>query len=150
MTVKLISLVASSLAISFATQPTGSQAKGASDFSQRFSVLANIQLTPQQQIKLHNIHQQMRSELEQILTREQQSCFRENIERGGNLNTAMSAMDLSISQRRQIRDVFQATQIALVTLISVEQALQLVQNLRLCWSQALRVKPKTFSLQTFF
>ncbi|WP_216634554.1 Spy/CpxP family protein refolding chaperone [Gloeomargarita lithophora] len=103
---------------------TIAQAKPAS-VTQLFPALEGIQLTPEQQVRLTALNNQTLTQIQRVLTPEQQSQFYAALSQGKGLQNAISSVNLSIRQRMSLRDQLQNTRSQLNQILTPEQQQQL-------------------------
>ena len=91
--------------------------------------LEGVNISPTQQESLDGIRQSTRSQVESILSPEQQQQFRASLESGQDMRTAVTSLNLSSEQQQQLRTVWQSSVTQLRETITPEQRNQIRQNL---------------------
>jgi Spy/CpxP family protein refolding chaperone len=97
--------------------PNLSNAQNAS----RSSVLEQLDLTTDQETQLTQIRQHARTQLETLLSSDQQEAFKTKMLEGATFQDAIAAMNLSENQRVQVRTIFQSTKQEAATVLTPEQ-----------------------------
>jgi len=95
-----------------------------------FPALSGLELTEQQHSQLNTLRQQTRSDIEAILTAEQEESLRTAWTERDGLRKAIANLNLTAQQRDQLRQVFQSARTEFSSILTPEQQQQLRQNLR--------------------
>lgn len=101
-------LVGGILGGAIALIPALTQAQETGSQFPKFPALEQLNLTTDQEAKLAQIRQDTRTQLEDLLTVEQQETLRTKLSEGANFREAIAAMNPSEGQRTQIRDTFRS------------------------------------------
>lgn len=129
MKIRLISWLASGLMFSTSMLPL--MARADSNSATYLSpALAEVQLTPSQQAQLEALSEQTQSQLENLLTSEQQAQFNNALSQGNGVRSAARSLNLSFRQRRQMRNILQTMRSQLDTILTAEQRQQIQQSLQ--------------------
>ncbi len=123
----LVAIVSSVLVIASPMVATLSQAEPAS-LTQLFPALEGIQLTPEQQAQLTALNSQTLTQIQSVLTSEQQSQFNVALSENNGMKDAISSINLSFAQRRQLRNQLQDTRSQLTQILTQEQQRELSDN----------------------
>ncbi len=92
--------------------------------------LAKIQLTPSQQTQVEALSAQTQSQLKELLTPQQQAQLNEAVSEGNGVRSAVMGLDLSLRQRRQMRNILQTMRSQLNTILTPEQKQQMRESLQ--------------------
>jgi Spy/CpxP family protein refolding chaperone len=129
MKIRWISWLASGLIISTSILPLVARAD--SKLATYLSpVLAELQLTPSQQTQLEALREQTQSQLENLLTPEQQAQFNNVLSQGNGIRSAARSLNLSFKQRRQMKNIVQTMRSQLERILTPEQRQQIQQSLQ--------------------
>ncbi|MCY7320835.1 MAG: Spy/CpxP family protein refolding chaperone [Phormidesmis sp. CAN_BIN36] len=101
-------LVGGILGGAIALIPALTQAQETGSQFPKFPALEQLNLTTDQEAKLAQIRQDTRTQLEDLLTVEQQETLRTKLSEGATFREAIAAMNPSEGQRTQIRDTFRS------------------------------------------
>jgi len=121
MKIQLISLLASGLMISTAMFPVIARA----DVTYLPPALAEVQLTPSQQTQLERLKEQTQSQLDNLLTSNQQTQFKNALSQGSDIRSAVQSLNLPLKKRRQMQKIFQTMRSQLDTILTAEQKQQI-------------------------
>jgi periplasmic protein CpxP/Spy len=91
---------------------------------QSFPVIAQLNLTTDQEAKLAEIRQDTQTQLENILTAEQRQIFKTQMAQGATLRESIAAMTPSDEQRTQLRATFQSARQSASAVLTPEQRQQ--------------------------
>ncbi|HEY9646756.1 MAG TPA: Spy/CpxP family protein refolding chaperone [Chroococcidiopsis sp.] len=86
-----------------------------------------LNLTESQRTQLEQIHQNTRTQIENLLTEQQRQQVRSAIESGSNPREAMRAANLTTEQRDQVRSIMEAAREQSQSVFTDEQRAQLEQ-----------------------
>jgi periplasmic protein CpxP/Spy len=92
--------------------------------------LSGLNLTQQQQDQIDQIRNQMRSQVESILSETQRTQIRTAMQQGQDFRAAAAAANISDDQQAQIRQVFQASRQQMASILTPDQQQQLQQHMR--------------------
>ena len=123
MKIKFLSLLAGVSALILSFSPMAASAEG---FRNRFS---ELNLTPQQQTQIEQIRENAKSQMQNLLTAEQQQLFETLREQGRKKGQGMRQMNLSAEQREQMRSLRQSTREQVRNVLTPEQQDQLRQKM---------------------
>lgn len=98
-------------------------------------VMAELDLTPEQEAQLAAVHEEKRAQIEAILTDEQKTEFREALTNGGSLPEAIAAMDLDADQQVELRSVFDSVREQAAAILTEEQQAELRDIMQSRWQQ---------------
>jgi Spy/CpxP family protein refolding chaperone len=93
-----------------------------------FPALAEIQLTPSQQTQLEAMSEQTQSQLENLLTPEQQAQFNNALSQGNGVRFAVQSLNLSFKERRQMTNILQRMRSEIDDILTAEQRQQIQQS----------------------
>ncbi|MBW4565890.1 MAG: hypothetical protein KME32_33370 [Mojavia pulchra JT2-VF2] len=124
------SLVTKSLVLSIATTPLNNQKDICQPLANLFPLLEGTEIFPQQGEQLIQLHNEIRFQIEEILTPIQLHQFAASLEEGGNFKDAVCVMNLSSQEWTQLRQVFQSSCLKLAVLFTSEQEKQILQSLQ--------------------
>lgn len=141
----MLPIVAGALSVSLAVAPiaavhaqTSNQpqtTETSEDITETFPVLEGVNLTEEQKVQLEEVGQETRAQMEDILSDEQRSQFRETFEQGGTFREAMESANITSDQKSQIRAAIQSSRSKIQKIITPEQRRQLIRNIRAQMSQ---------------
>lgn len=114
---QLISWLGSGLVISTSMFPLMARAESNSVTSLS-PALAEIQLTPSQQIQFETLREQTQSQIKNILTPEQQAQLDNALSQGNDLGSAVQSLNLSFKQRRQMKNILQTMRSQVDTILT--------------------------------
>ena len=97
---------------------------------QHQSPMAGVQLTQQQKDKLDQIRSNTRTQIEKILTPEQQNRYKAALQAGQGRQTAVAAMNLTEAQKTQLRQVVESAKSQASAVFTPQQKQQIQQNLQ--------------------
>jgi periplasmic protein CpxP/Spy len=89
--------------------------------NRQFPVLEQLDLTTDQETQLSTIRRNTRSQLERIVSAEQQEIFKTKMTQGATLRESIAAMNLSADQRTQVRETLQAARQEAATVLTADQ-----------------------------
>ncbi len=98
-----------------------------------FPILDGIQLTPAQQTQINTIMDQARTELQTILTPEQQNRFWSTLSQSQSFRDAVMEMNVTVAQRRQIALAFTSAGTQMRDVLTPDQRGQIRNNARSQW-----------------
>ncbi len=124
---QLISWLGSGLIISTSLFPLMARADSNS-VTYLFPALAEIQLTPSQQTQLEAMSEQTQSQLENLLTPEQQAQFNNALSQGNGVRFAVQSLNLSFKERRQMTNILQRMRSEIDDILTPEQRQQIQQS----------------------
>ncbi len=87
-------------------------------------LVAELNLTANQQQQLQQIADQTRGQIQQIVTPEQRDQFWSRVQTGGSMRQAALSMDLSMDQRQQLRPVLLQARDQITGVLTPEQRQQ--------------------------
>ena len=127
---KIISVILSSalMVTPIAAAPIA-QAQPA-EITQTFPALAGVNLSESQIAELAQIRFQARSQVDAIVSSEQQQSFFNTLQSGEGLRAAISAANLSEAQRTQVRSIVRESRQEASQVLTPTQKQQLLQNIR--------------------
>jgi hypothetical protein len=129
MKMKWISWLGSGLILSATTFPLMAQAQ--SNLMTNLSpALAEIELSPSQQTQLEAVKKETQSKLQAILSPEQQAQFKNALEEGNDVRSAVQSLNLSFRKRRQMKNVFQTMRSEVNSILTPEQQQQIQQKVQ--------------------
>jgi Spy/CpxP family protein refolding chaperone len=92
--------------------------------------LAEIELSPSQQTQLEAVKKETQSKLQAILSPEQQAQFKNALEEGNDVRSAVQSLNLSFRKRRQMKNVFQTMRSEVNSILTPEQQQQIQQKVQ--------------------
>lgn len=95
-----------------------------------FPALAGIELTQQQQAQMTQLRQQTLTQVQSILTPQQQEQLKTVMAQRQNLQSAIAALNLTPQQKDQLRQVLMAARTQASSILTPEQQQQLRRNIR--------------------
>lgn len=98
--------------------------------TQLFPALVGIQLKPVQQTQLEQLSQQTLPKVRRVLSPEQLTKFDAALAQGQSVRGALAALDLSISQKFNLRNEMQSMRSQLNRVLTPEQQRQVKKNAR--------------------
>ena len=101
-----------------------------SEIAQVFPALAGINLSEAQLSQLEQLRSQGRSQVDAIVSSEQQQSFFNALQSGQGLRSAVSAANLSEAQRTQVRSILSESRNEASQVLTVTQKQQILQNIR--------------------
>ncbi|NJR40534.1 MAG: hypothetical protein HC781_19000 [Leptolyngbyaceae cyanobacterium CSU_1_4] len=107
-----------------ALMPALTQAQETANPLPKFPALEQLNLTPDQEAKLTQIRQNTRTQLENLLTAEQQETFKDKMSQGATFREAIAAMNPSEEQRTQIRNTLRSARQSASEILTPEQRQQ--------------------------
>ncbi|MDB9315306.1 Spy/CpxP family protein refolding chaperone [Spirulina sp. CS-785/01] len=93
--------------------------------NKRQELITELDLTQEQQDEMTAIRESTRSQLESLLTEEQQDTLRTAFEEGPGGRQAMRSLDLSPDQRDQVRSIMRASRDQMREVLTEEQQEQM-------------------------
>lgn len=121
--IAMSSLVAAAPVTTFAQTQLGS-------LTQLFPALVGIELKPAQRSQLVQLSQQTLPKVQHLLSSDQLRQFNAALLQGQSVRNALSALDLSISQKLGLRNVLQSVKSQLTQTLTPDQQQQAMQNAR--------------------
>lgn len=121
--IAMSSLVAAAPVTTFAQTQLGS-------LTQLFPALVGIELKPAQRSQLVQLSQQTLPKVQHLLSSDQLRQFNAALLQGQSVRNALSALDLSISQKLGLRNVLQSVKSQLTQTLTPHQQQQAMQNAR--------------------
>ena len=94
------------------------------------SPLAGVQLTPQQQNRLEQIRSNVRTQIQKVLSQDQQNRYQNAIQSGQGQQAAIAAMNLSENQKKQIQQIVQSARTQTSAIFTPAQRQQIQQNIQ--------------------
>jgi Spy/CpxP family protein refolding chaperone len=119
--------MASGLMVTMPVLPSIAQTDSNS-LTQLFPALIGVQLTPEQQSQLETLSNQVLSQVQRVLTPEQDAQFNSALSQGQGIRVAAQSLNLSMKQRLQLRHLLQPLQAQLGTILTPTQQQQVQQN----------------------
>ena len=101
-----------------------------SPLTQNIPALQGVNLSQTQKDQFDQLRQQTRSQINAIVTSEQQQQFFNALQNGQGLRGAIAAANLSDQQRTQVRQVLQASRSQAAEILPPQQRQQIFKNLR--------------------
>jgi LTXXQ motif family protein len=98
--------------------------------TQLFPALVGIQLKPVQQTQLEQLSQQTLPKVRRVLSPEQLTKFNAALAQGQSVRGALAALNLSISQKFNLRNEMQSMRSQLNQVLTPEQQRQVKKNAR--------------------
>jgi periplasmic protein CpxP/Spy len=86
-----------------------------------FPVLEQIDLTQDQETQLSTIRRNTRTQLESIVSAEQQEIFKTKMSQGATFRDSIAAMNLSEDQRTQVRSTLKSARQEAATVLTADQ-----------------------------
>jgi Spy/CpxP family protein refolding chaperone len=124
---KLLPLLAGIAAIAITAAPAFAQS---TEPSHDFPMLSELDLTEEQKSQLEAIWESSRSEIESLLTPEQQEQFQTVRQQRQELREAREELNLSSEQKDQIRSIMQSAREEARNVLTDEQRQELRQEMR--------------------
>jgi periplasmic protein CpxP/Spy len=143
---KLMSILAGAIALSFAATPlivnaqANPNAPSPGEASQPFKKMEGLNLTQEQKDKMKEIRENTRTQIQGILTAEQQQQFQAAMQSGQRQRRGQvfASLNLTEEQKTKIREVMQTSKQNMRAVLTPEQQQQLEQfrnNKRSRWQQ---------------
>jgi hypothetical protein len=129
---KLIPLIVSVTVLTAPMAVHIAQAQSAQTI-QLFPALAGVNLSQTQQTQFEQLRQQTRSQIDAVVSPQQQQNFFNALQKGQELRGAIAAANLSGPQRTQVRGILQTARQQAAAILTVQQRQQILQNLRSKW-----------------
>jgi Spy/CpxP family protein refolding chaperone len=128
MKIKWISWLGSGLIISASTFPLIAQAQSNDIMTNLSPALAEIELSASQQTQLEAVKKRTQSQLQTILSSEQQDQLKNALSQGNDMRSAVQSLNLSFRQRRQMKNIMQTMRSQLNNILTPEQKQQIQQK----------------------
>ncbi|MEO1388204.1 MAG: hypothetical protein AAFV85_12640 [Cyanobacteria bacterium J06634_6] len=100
------------------------------------TILEDLDLSENQQQQLSSLRQSTRSQVQSVLTPEQQSYAQAIILEGADFRESVEKMNITSQQREDLRSIFQSAREDLQTILTPEQRSLLRQTIRAQWRQS--------------
>jgi periplasmic protein CpxP/Spy len=94
---------------------------------QQFPALEQLDLTAEQEAQITQVRQDARTQLEGVLSAEQQQSVKTSMEQGATSREAIAPLDLSSEQRTQLRSIQQSIRQDIANILTPEQQHQVQQ-----------------------
>jgi protein CpxP len=131
---KNLSLIAGAIALSLTAVPFSVKAETTSQAPVRLAQTqptkpnqGGIQLTPQQQTQIEQIRGNVRKEIEQVLTKEQQTQIKTAMEAGKPPREAFAALRFTPKQQTQLQKIFITSQQQMEAVLTSDQKAELAR-----------------------
>ncbi|MGP1373359.1 MAG: hypothetical protein ACTS3T_11065 [Almyronema sp.] len=134
-------LAGSAAAIALAVSATALTTVSAQAQDFQLPILAELNLTADQQAQLDTLRQDTRSQVEAILTPAQIDQFFSTLQSQQNIRTAIQAADLTDTQKSQLWQVFQSSREAAAAVLTDEQQQQIRTSLQERWGDRAGNRP---------
>jgi hypothetical protein len=124
-----MALIASGLIVSGSILPSVVKAD-TNSLAQLFPALVGVQLTPTQQTQLESLRNQTLPQMQNLLSPEQQKLFNTALSEGKGVRIAAQSLELSITQRLQMRKILRPLRSQIDTILTPAQKQQVEQNIQ--------------------
>jgi hypothetical protein len=126
---QLISWLGSGLIASTSMFPLMAQAQSNS-LTHLSPALAEIELSASQQTQLEAVKKETQSQIQNILSSEQQDQLKNKLSQGDDMRSAVQSLNLSFRQRRQMKNVVQKMRSEVDNILTPEQKQQLQETIQ--------------------
>lgn len=133
MNIKILPLLASVAAITLTTAPLAIQSPAQAYPASRFS--QELNLTAEQIAQMEQIRENIKSQMEAVLTPEQQQQIQTMRTEGRQQGRAMKSLNLSEAQRTQMREIHRSAREQMQNVLTEEQRQQLRELKESRWGQ---------------